>query len=197
MAIRGFVAHSTNAIRSRLAFAKASSAQYPLTLARRFNAISSSPPSTTRVGLAEADKETSLAWIQLHEQSPASYGIWTASGYEEVIPRGAPLPCNQTEKFETADDYFRNGAFPIFYRQSIMDVPRKIQTLDLMGIRYGKKGVAKIKATMTLAKDLTGSLTVKDTYTRNSASAVFDGGVAYRAHLDCKAVASTNSGISV
>jgi hypothetical protein len=42
--------------------------------------------------LVRVDEQKSVSWEQLHDRSPASYGILTASAYEEMIPAGALLP---------------------------------------------------------------------------------------------------------
>jgi len=159
--------------------------------------ISTSAPSTPQTNLVRADEKTSLAWVQLHDRSPTSYGIMTTSTYEELIPLGTPLPCSRTQKFQTTFDYLKGAIFEICYRQSIMDAPIIITTVDLTGIRFAKKGVPKVKATLMLGKDLIGKFTVEDTFTKSGASAVFDGCVPFRAERSHKAMISKNSDSAV
>src|ERR1700733_5949036 len=54
---------------------------------------------------AQADGQTSLAWLQLHDQSPASYGIQAFDGYLELITPKTPLPCKKSEIMESAFDH--------------------------------------------------------------------------------------------
>jgi len=58
---------------------------------------------------------------------------------------------------------------------SKIDAPVEATTLKLVGIRVAKKGESKVKATITLDKDLIDSFTFQATFTKSSASTVFDG----------------------
>jgi len=157
--------------------------------------ISTNVPSR-QTNLVRADEKKSLAWVQLHDRSPASYGILTTSAYEELIPSGTPLPCSKTQKFQTSFDYLKGATFDICYRQSTMGVPITIKSVNLAGIRFAKKGVPRVKATLMLGKDLIGKFTVEDTFTKSVASAVFDGSVPPRAERSHEAI-SKNSDSSV
>jgi hypothetical protein len=58
-----------------------------------------------------------------------------------------------------------------------LDLPVEIaEDAVLDNIRLAKKGEAKFKVTMHMDKDLTGSLTVQDTWMKSKASVDFDGG---------------------
>jgi hypothetical protein len=163
-----------------------SSAKYPTYLP---HAGEHSVPQTSPVGqdaaqitpLEDSAKETALAWVQLHDETPASFGINTWGGYLEMIPAKVPLPYKKTTKLVNALDSCHHMPFSILYRHSMLDLPVKLHGLDLAGIRVAKKEGTEMKATMTMAKNLIGSLSVYDTYTRSAASVVFDGGPAFRA----------------
>ena len=128
--------------------------------------------------------QTSLAWVQLHDESPSGYGIQIWGGYYEMIPAKASLPFEKTENFETVKDYLKSDIFLIQYRQSILKAPVDLAKVQLDGIRVAKKGIPHFKATLKIGKDLVGHFKVHDTWTRSAASIVFDAGVAFRAPRD-------------
>ena len=64
-----------------------------LPAARRFDSTAASVRASSATNAVVADGGTSLAWIEIHDQSPASYGISTQYGYVEMIPFGTTLPC--------------------------------------------------------------------------------------------------------
>lgn len=160
------------------------------TLSFRGLNTAASVPTTPRATLTRTDEQTSLAWVQLHDQSPTSYGIFTAKGYDELIPSGAPLPHSETQTFQTIIDHMDRATFEICHRKSMLDVPVEITTVELVGIHVAKKGESKVKATMTLDQNLIGNFTVQDTFTKSKASTVFDGGVACRTQRSDKAMIS-------
>lgn len=132
-----------------------------------------------------ADKHTSLAWLQLHDQSPASYGIQAFDGYLELIPPKTQLPCKKSETMESAFDYIRSVSFGICCRRTILDLPVEIaEDAELDNVRTAKKGATKFKVTMRMGKDLMGNFIVQDTWTRSKVSVDFDGGRALQARTD-------------
>ena len=130
--------------------------------------------------LVQTDQK-SLAWVQLHEESSASYGIDLWGGYSEMIPPKAPLPCEKTINLENAVGYIRYENFVILYRQSILEAPVELAKVQLNGIRVAPNGVTRMKATMKIGKDLVGVFKTHDIYTKSAASVVFDAGAAFRA----------------
>ncbi|KAI9760913.1 MAG: hypothetical protein M1835_000080, partial [Candelina submexicana] len=94
--------------------------------------------------------QTSLAWVQLHDESPTSYGIDLWGGYLEMIPPKAKLPCEKTASLENALDYIKHDTFIVRHRQSILEAPVELAKVELNGIRVAKNGVAKMKATMRI-----------------------------------------------
>jgi len=136
--------------------------------------------SSSRTRLAPNDEPKSLAWVQLHDQSPVSYGIFTESGYEELIAYGTPLPCTKSEKYQVTLGYIKGVTFEICYRRSIMDLPVEIETLDLHNVQFADIYVPRLRTTMMLEKDLTGRFTVEDLFTKSMASTTFDAGTAVR-----------------
>jgi len=117
----------------------------------------------------------------------------TATGYEELVPFGVPLPYSRTETLHTVYDYLRSNTFEIYYRKSILDAPTEIGMLKLTRIRVAKKGVPKVVLTLSLHQDLIGCLTVQDTFTKSRASTTFDGSAAFRAQESVKTVVRTRS----
>lgn len=98
-----------------------------------------------------------------------------------MIPPKARLPCENTASLENALDYIKHETFIVRHRQSILEAPVELAKVELDGIRVAKNGVAKLKATMKLGRDLIGSFRVHDVYTKSAASVVFDAGSAFRA----------------
>ena len=125
-------------------------------------------------------KETSLAWVQMFDESPASYGIDSWGGYVEMIPPKARLPYERVINLENALDYISYGIFTVYYRHSILKAPTELAKTKLNGLRVAKEGVTKMKATMTIGKDLRGTFKVQDNYTKSVASVRFDAGAALR-----------------
>jgi len=123
-----------------------------------------------------ADGGTSLAWRELHDQSPASYGVETFNGYVELIPPKTALPYEKSEIMESALDYIRVVSFGIACRRNMLDAPVEIaEDAVLDNVRLSKKGGAKFKVTMRMGKDLIGNLTAQDTWTKSKVSIDFDG----------------------
>jgi molecular chaperone DnaK (HSP70) len=123
------------------------------------------------------NKQTSLAWMQFHDHSPASYGIQGFDGYLELIPPKTPLPCKKSELVESALDYIHGVSIGIHGRKTMLDRPVEIaEDLVLDKIKLAKKGGAKFWVTMRMDKDLAGHVTVQDTWNKKTASIDFDGG---------------------
>jgi len=143
---------------------------------RQRSNISTSVPSR-QTNLVRADEKKSLAWVQLHDRSPASYGIENLDGYLELIPPKTPLPCKKSDLMESAMDYIRLASFGIRCRRTLFDAPIEIaEDVVLDNIRLAKKGQAKFKVTMEMDKDLTGSVTVQDVWIRSKKTVDFDSG---------------------
>ena len=119
--------------------------------------------------------------MQIHDEAPTSFGVNGWDGYHEMIPAKAWLPYKKTTNFVNALDNCHRTAFSVLSRHSMLSAPTNLAGVELPGIRVAKEGVTKIKATMSLGKNLVGTLHVYDTYTRSAASVVFDGGIALRA----------------
>jgi molecular chaperone DnaK (HSP70) len=98
--------------------------------------------------------------MQLHDQSLTSYDIFTTKGYDKLIPSGTPLPYSETQTFQTVFDYIDRATFKIYHRKSMLDIPMEITTVELVNIRVTKKGDSKVKAIITLDKDLISNFTV-------------------------------------
>ncbi len=132
---------------------------------------------------AEPDGKKSLAWRQLHDRAPSSYGVHSFNGYFELVPQNTPLPCKISRVMESAFDYIRNASFEVHCRRTILDVPLEIaEPVCLEKVRIGKKGEAKFKVTMEIGKDLIGQVTAQDTWTKCKVSSSFDGGRLLHAH---------------
>ena len=125
--------------------------------------------------------QKSLAWIQLHDESPASYGVDLWGGYSEMIPPKAALPCEKTALLENALDYIKQETFRVRYRRLILEAHVELARVEWNGMRFGKTGVAKLRATMRIGRDLVGSFRVHDVYTKSVACVFFDAGTAFRA----------------
>lgn len=101
----------------------------------------------------QANQHTSVAWLQVHDQSPVSYGIQAFDGYLELIPPETPLPCKKSEIMESALDYIRSVSFGIASRRNMLDLPMEIAEDAALGdIRLAKKGVPKFKVTIRMGK---------------------------------------------
>jgi hypothetical protein len=102
--------------------------------------------------------------------------VQTFDGYLELIARGAPLPTKKTERMESVLDHIRVVSFGIAGRQSMLHSTVELaDDVVLNNVRLCKKGEAKFTVTMALNQDLTGTLSVCDTWTNASASSRFDG----------------------
>ena len=128
---------------------------------------------------APTSTSTSLAWVQVHDASPASYGLHTWSGYEEMIQLGEPLPTRKRMTLEgSVFDYYDHDTFAVSYRHSPRDSPVGIKTVDLVNMRKAKAKQTITHAIMEIDKTLNGRLSVGDPYTKSEASITFDAGVA-------------------
>src|SRR3954463_9926124 len=76
--------------------------------------------STCTPSAPRADTETtSLAWLQLYEQSPISYGIQAFDGYMELVPSKTALPCEKSAIMESALDYVQGVSFQVACRRNM------------------------------------------------------------------------------
>ncbi len=146
--------------------------------AHRRVTTSTSPPSTlsaTDEAVHPAGSDTSVAWVQVHDRSPVSYGLDTANGYLEFVPAKTSLPCRIHDTLHSMSDFIRYATFPVCYRRSMLDAPVIIAQLELRDIYVGKAGKVKADVTMDIGRDLIGKFTARDTRTKGEASIVFDG----------------------
>lgn len=159
-----------------------SSAHHLLTPIRRLNKYSGSSASLLLSGkdITQPEKETSLSWVQIFDESPASYGIESWGGYVEMVPPKARLPYERFINLENALDYISHGMFTVYYRHSILRAPTELAKIELNGLRVAKEGLTKMKATMTIGKNLSGTFKVQDNHTKSAASVRFDAGAALR-----------------
>lgn len=159
-----------------------SSAYHLLAPIRRLNTCNGPSASLLSSGkdIVQPEKETSLSWVQMFDESPASYGIDSWGGYVEMVPPKARLPYERVVNLENALDYINHGLFTVYYRHSILKAPTELARTELNGLRVAKEGVTKMKATMTIGKDLSGTFKVQDNYTKSVASVRFDAGAALR-----------------
>ena len=97
-----------------------------------------------------------------------------------MISLKARLPYEKTANLQNAFDYIKQETFEIQCRQSILEVPVGLAKAELRGIRDAKAGVAKMKATMRLDRDLIGDFEVHDRYIKSAASVVFNAGRVFR-----------------
>lgn len=128
----------------------------------------------SRKAAVQTNDQTSLIWVQIYDQSPASYGISTWWGYYEIIPQGASLLYEKTETFESILDYFNHETFTVCYRHSAQDAPSNIAIVKLSGLRVAKKGITKVKVLLRVEKDLVGFFAVEDIFTKRKKSIMFD-----------------------
>ena len=156
-----------------------SSAYHLLAPIRRYNKCSGPSASLLSPGkdIIQPEKATSLSWVQIFDESPASYGIDSWGGYVEMIPPKARLPYEKVLNLENALDYISHGMFTVYYRHSILKAPIELAKIELKGLRVAKEGLTKMKAAMTIGKDLSGTFKVQDNYTKSAASVRFDAGV--------------------
>lgn len=119
-----------------------------------------------------------MAWVQHHERSPLSYGIAGFGGYVEVVPPNTPLPCVKSALMENALDYVPKVSFPVACRLNMLHTPVNTgKAAVLENVHLAAAGQAKFKVTMRIQKDLTGELTVRDTWTGSEVTIDFDSAV--------------------
>jgi len=133
-----------------------------------------------------------LAWVQLLDYTPAGYGVDTFFGYVELIPPNVALPCKATRTLESAFDYLKSADIPVCYRVSMLHLPTPITHMTLSGLRMAKKEHTRMKIRMELGKDLTGTVTAWDVFTRSTTSVEFDGRAAIQTQGSDKAVLNLN-----
>lgn len=100
-----------------------------------------------------------MAWVQLHNYTPAGYGVDTFLGYVELIPPNVALPCKATRTLESAFDYLKSTDIPVCYRTSMLHAPTQITHMTLNGLQMAKKEDTKMKVRMEIGKDLAGTVT--------------------------------------
>ena len=134
----------------------------------------------------------SLAWLQLYDHTPAGYGVDTFLGYVELVPPNVVLPCKGTQTLESAFDYLKSTDIPVCYRASILHPPTQITNMTLNGLRMAKKEDTRMKVRMEIGKDLAGTVTAWDVFTRITISVEFDGRAAIQSQSHDKAVMKLN-----
>lgn len=149
----------------------------PLQRAKTSTSTPSAPSAPAPATPAQTETTKSLAWLQLHENSPVSYGIQAFDGYLELVPPKTPLPCEKSAKMESALDYVKGVSFQVACRGNVFDIPVNIgEAANLQEVRFAREGEAEFKVTMWIQKDLSGELIAQDTWTRSMVSIEFDGG---------------------
>ena len=156
-------------------------AHTPAEQPKSLQSLDKDPTGQTSLVEQPLSHETSLAWVQIHDEAPTSFGVNSWDGYHEMIPEKARLPYTKSTRFVNALDNCHIMTFSILYRRSMLDTPIKLAGVNLPGIRIAKEGVTKMKATMSIQKSLVGSFNVYDMYTKNTASVEFDGRPAFQA----------------
>ncbi|KAM6514113.1 hypothetical protein FALCPG4_015275 [Fusarium falciforme] len=121
-----------------------------------------------------SSKPNLLEGVQVQSVSPASFGFVSYTGFEEVIPAGAPLPHRKSIVLRTVFDHIHRDAFPVAYRHSPRDAFVEIGRVTLTNIRSGQAKEAKLHATMEIDKTLRGFFHLMDPHTRSKASIRFD-----------------------
>lgn len=82
---------------------------------------------------------------------------------------------------ENALDYIRAMSFGIACRRIMLDTPVEIaEDAVVDNIGSSKKGEAKFKVTMRMDKDLVGTFSAQDTWTKRKVSIDFDGAKAFQ-----------------
>lgn len=119
-------------------------------------------------------KEPVLPGLQVHTIAPASFGLVSYMGFEEMIPAGAPLLCCKRSTLRTIFDHIDSDIFTVAYQHTPRHPFQEIQRVTLKNIRKGQAKDVKLFATMTIDRTLTGFLHLRDPYTKSEVSITFD-----------------------
>ena len=159
-------------------------------------AFKSSLSSTEKTSLEPADQRSLIA-VPVYETSPASFGFESCSGYESMIKPGTPLPSTRSMMLGAIIDYATDSSFPVCGCLPTTRLRGDFAQLNISGIREEIKEKNRVKATMTLRKDLTGRFTVRyrsqKGFTKAEASIEFNGSQIW-SRGDVNALVSLQSG---
>ncbi len=144
---------------------------------RSCSSVTAAVNTSSRVAVSSS-KSTSLAWVQVHDATPTSYGLRTWSGYEEMIRPGQALPTKERMTLEgSIFHYYDRDTFTVCYRRSPQDQEIEITAVELTNIWIATAKETIIYAVMEIDKTLRGSLSVRDPHTKSAASIVFNAAV--------------------
>lgn len=106
---------------------------------------------------APTSRQTSLAWVQIHERCPTSYGVGTFEGYHEMMSADSALPTEKSTILENALPYLDRATFPVYFRHTLQDAPVLMDSVEMQGLTMAEKGMADVKVKMRLNEDLVGN----------------------------------------
>ncbi|EJT69000.1 hypothetical protein GGTG_13397 [Gaeumannomyces tritici R3-111a-1] len=97
--------------------------------------------------------------IPIHDTSPASIGINTWDGYVQIVAPGTRLPCSRSVMMESKFDHIGEDRMQLCGYLPGPRVRVDLVALWICGIRKEKKEKTKLKATVALREDLSGTFT--------------------------------------
>lgn len=116
----------------------------------------------------------------MFDESSTSYNIDNWGRYVEMIPPKARLPYKRIINLENALNYINYEIFTIYYRYSILEAFIKFVKIKLNDLRVVKERVIKMKAIMTIDKNLRDTFKVQDNYIKSVAFVRFNARAALR-----------------
>jgi hypothetical protein len=126
---------------------------------RAFHSVTRLKTVLTPVPVTVDQQTSSLIAVPIYETSPASFGIDGWPGYEQFISPGTPLPCSKSMTLMSALGHIGQDIICVCGFLPATRLRVGIAKLIVVGIRKAKKEKTKLKATIVLQKDLTGTFT--------------------------------------
>ncbi|KAK4163076.1 hypothetical protein QBC43DRAFT_240000 [Cladorrhinum sp. PSN259] len=118
---------------------------------------------------------TSPLAIPTYDISPVSIGINSWDGYVQIVAPSTRLPCSRSVMLRSKFDYIGEDRMQLCGYLSGPRIRVDLVMLSIWGIRKEKKEKTKLKATVTLRNDLSGTFTAHFTrYDGKSAEASVD-----------------------
>ncbi len=108
------------------------------------------------------------------ERLPATFGLISWSGFEEMLLRGARLPARKKITLYGIFDYVRTSEIQVVYRHSPLHTHTEIASVTLLNIRQALAKDTFIHATMEIDNSLNGRFHVCDPFTESEAWTEFD-----------------------
>lgn len=120
------------------------------------------------IAVPELGSATATLAILPIEVSPLNVGVMLEHGFQKLISYGAELPCSKTIQIANVLDFDRLTRLHVYQNEGPLNALIRIGMIELKGDRAARSVDTRFTLTIMMNSDLTGQVTLRDDYTRES-----------------------------